>query len=108
LAKRTAAYKQLELKFPDQPDSITYYLNKPHRLKVFDYDKGARDTTISTMDSIRYMERFMHAGFVAMEPQTGHVKAWVATLVSVLGSTIKYYQSVSRAPRSNYLSTQQP
>ncbi|MEZ5005801.1 MAG: hypothetical protein R2738_06915 [Bacteroides graminisolvens] len=34
LAKRTAAYKQLELKFPDQPDSITYYLNKPYRLKV--------------------------------------------------------------------------
>jgi penicillin-binding protein 1A len=29
------------------------------------------------MDSIRYMERFMHCGFVAMEPNTGYVKAWV-------------------------------
>lgn len=77
LAKRTVAYKQLELKYPDQPDSIHHYLNLPHRLKVFDYDLGTRDTTISTMDSIRYMERFMHTGFVAIEPQTGYVKAWV-------------------------------
>ena len=35
---------------------------------------------LSTMDSIRYMVRFMHCGFVAMEPQTGHVKAWVGDI----------------------------
>lgn len=80
LAKNTIAYKLLELKFPDQPDSISYYLNQPHRLKVFDYNTGTRDTTISTMDSIRYMERYMHCGFVAMEPQTGFVKAWVGDI----------------------------
>ena len=80
LAKRTTAYKILTEKYPDQPDSIDYYLNLPHRLKVFDYDLGTRDTTISTMDSIRYMERFMHCSFVAMEPQTGQVKAWVGDI----------------------------
>lgn len=80
IAKKTSAYKNLMRKFPNQPDSIDYYLNKPHRLKVFDYDKGTRDTTISTMDSIRYMEHFMHTGFVAMEPQTGFVKAWVGDI----------------------------
>lgn len=80
LAKRTVAYKQLELKYPDQPDSIRHHLNLPHRLKVFDYNLGTRDTTISTMDSIRYMEHFMHTGFVAIEPQTGHVKAWVGDI----------------------------
>ena len=79
-AKNTNGYKLLEQKFPNQPDSISYYLNKPHRLKVFDYNTGTRDTTISTMDSIRYMERFMHCGFVAMEPQTGFVKAWVGDI----------------------------
>lgn len=77
LAKRTIAYKMLQQKYPDQPDSVDYYLNLPHRLKVFDYDLGTRDTTLSTMDSIRYMERFMHCSFVALEPQTGFVKAWV-------------------------------
>jgi len=35
---------------------------------------------MSTMDSIRYMEHFMHTGFVAMEPQTGYVKAWVGDI----------------------------
>lgn len=80
LAKRSVAYKQLKEKFGDSTDSINYYLNKPHRLKVFDYDLGTRDTTISTLDSIRYMERFMHGSFVAIEPQTGHVKAWVGDI----------------------------
>lgn len=80
LAKRTTAYKILIEKYPEQPDSVDYYLNLPHRLKVFDYDLGTRDTTISTMDSIRYMERFMHCSFVAMEPQTGQVKAWIGDI----------------------------
>ena len=35
---------------------------------------------MSTLDSIRYMVSFMHCGFVAMEPQTGHVKAWVGDI----------------------------
>lgn len=80
LAKRTVNYKLLSERFPNRPDSINYYMNLPHRLKVFDYDKGFRDTTISTMDSIRYMEHFMHCGFVAMEPQTGYIKAWVGDI----------------------------
>ena len=80
LSKRTIAYKILKQKFENREDSITYYLNKPHRLKVFDYKLGLKDTTISTMDSIRYMERFMHCGFVAMEPETGYVKAWVGDI----------------------------
>ena len=32
------------------------------------------------MDSIRYMVHFMHCAFVAMEPQTGAVKAWVGDI----------------------------
>ena len=35
---------------------------------------------MSTIDSIRYMVKFMHAGFVSMEPQNGHVKAWVGDI----------------------------
>lgn len=80
LAKRTDTYKKLVRQFPNRPDSVDYYMNKPHRLKVFDYDAGTRDTTISSMDSIRYMERFMHSSFVAMEPQSGEVKAWVGDI----------------------------
>ena len=56
-------------------------MNKPHKVKVFDYEKGSVELEMSTMDSIRYMVKFMHCGFVAMEPQNGHVKAWVGDLI---------------------------
>jgi penicillin-binding protein 1A len=80
LAKRTTTYKALSRKYPDQPDSVAYYMNKPHRITVFDYKNVKRVITMSTMDSIRYMERFMHCGFVAMEPESGYVKAWVGDI----------------------------
>lgn len=80
IAKRTSAYKNLQKRFPDSPDSVSYYMNKPHMVKLFDYENEVIEKEMSTMDSIRYMVRFMHCGFVAMEPQTGHVKAWVGDL----------------------------
>lgn len=80
IAKRTSTYKNLAEKYPNNPDSIWVVLNTPHKMKVYDYKIGERDTTLSTMDSIRYMERFMHTGFLAMEPNTGFVKAWVGDI----------------------------
>ena len=76
IAKRLPVYKYLQRRFPEHPDSIDYYLNLPHPVKLFSYE-GAIETEMSTLDSIRYMEHFMHCGFVAMESETGHVKAWV-------------------------------
>ena len=80
LAKKLPVYKMLSQRFDGNQDSIDYYLNKPHRVKLFDYENGTIEKEISTLDSIRYMEHFMHCGFVAMEPQTGHVKAWVGDI----------------------------
>lgn len=79
LAKRTTHYKYLKERFPDQPDSIDYYLNLPHRVKLFSYD-GPVEKELSTLDSIRYMVKFMHCGFVAIEPDTRQVKAWVGDI----------------------------
>ena len=76
IAKRLPVYKYLQRRFPEQPDSVEYYLNLPHPVKLFSYE-GPVETEMSTLDSIRYMEHFMHCGFVAMESETGHVKAWV-------------------------------
>ncbi|SHE87184.1 transglycosylase domain-containing protein [Dysgonomonas macrotermitis] len=80
LAKRTSMYKDLEEKFSGNQDSIDFYMNQPRKIKVFDYDTGSVEMEISAMDSIRYMQRFMHTGFLAMEPQTGFVKAWVGDI----------------------------
>lgn len=80
IAQRQPVYKYLAAKYQNNPDSITHYLNKPHKVKLFDYDKGTIEKEMSTMDSIRYMVRFMHCSMVAMEPQTGAVKAWVGDI----------------------------
>ena len=76
IAKRTSAYRYLNKKFEGNTDSIQFYLNQPHTVQVFTYD-GSDECEMSTMDSIRYMVSFMHCGFVVIEPQTRHVKAWV-------------------------------
>lgn len=80
IVQKLPIYKQLTLRYPNNPDSINYWLNKPHKVKLFDYENGTIEKEMSTMDSIRYMTRFMHCGFVAMEPTTGHVKAWVGDI----------------------------
>ena len=80
IAQRQPVYKYLAAKYQNNPDSIIYYLNKPHKVKLFDYDEGTIEKEMSTMDSIRYMVRFMHCSMVAMEPQTGAVKAWVGDI----------------------------
>ena len=77
VAKNTKIYKNLRKKYDNNPDSIHKYMNLPRKMKVFDYDRGEKEFTMSPMDSIRYMNHFLHCGFVAMEPDTKYVKAWV-------------------------------
>lgn len=80
IAERQPFYKKLVQKYPNQPDSVLYYLNKPHKVKLFDYAKGQIEKEMSSMDSIRYMVKFMHCAMVAMEPQSGAVRAWVGDI----------------------------
>ena len=79
IARRLPSYKRLEAQYPDQPDSVWHYLNTPHEVELFSYD-GKVKAQMSTMDSLRYITRFMHCGFVAMEPHTGYVRAWVGDI----------------------------
>lgn len=74
--RQTEAYKILTAKYPDQPSLVRSLLNEPHRVKLFDYD-GGHYATMSSVDSLRYMLHYMHTGFIAMEPETGDVKAYV-------------------------------
>lgn len=80
IAQRLPIYKSLQAKFPNNPDSVNYYMNKKHEVRLFDYEHGHITKEMSSMDSIRYMVRFMHSAFVAIEPQTGAVKAWVGDI----------------------------
>lgn len=75
-AKRLPFYRRLAARYADHPDSINTFLNTKRRMKVFSWS-GERDTLFSTMDSLRYYNRFLQAGMMAMDPNTGEVKAWV-------------------------------
>ena len=46
------------------------------KMHVFSW-KGEIDTIMSPKDSIRYYKYFIQSGLLSIEPQTGHVKAWV-------------------------------
>lgn len=74
--KRTERYRILKERFGNQSDSIQLKLNEKKKMKVFSW-KGERDTLMSTMDSLAYYKKFLQAGFLSMDPHTGHIKAWV-------------------------------
>lgn len=74
--KKTDYYKYLVKRFGEGNDSIKILLNQKRKMTIFTY-KGERDTLFSSMDSLRYYKRFLQAGFMAMDPATGHIKAWV-------------------------------
>jgi penicillin-binding protein 1A len=54
-------------------------------MSVFTYD-GDKDTTFSSMDSLRYYKKILNCGFMAMDPTNGHVKAWIG------GINYKYFK----------------
>lgn len=83
--KRTELYHHLKKKFGAQEDKINEELNRKKRMTVFTW-KGEKDTTFSSMDSIDYYKRFLHAGFMVMDPFTASIKAWVG------GINYKYFK----------------
>jgi penicillin-binding protein 1A len=85
IMERTDYYKFLQKRFKNNVDSINKELNRPRKMRVFAWD-GERDTTLSPMDSLKYYKKFLHTGFMAMNPHTGHIKAWVG------GINYKYFQ----------------
>lgn len=55
--------------------------SEPTAMSVFSW-KGEIDTIMKPIDSIRYYKSFLHTGMMSMNPQTGHVKAWVGGINS--------------------------
>lgn len=74
--RRTEAYRLLKQRYGNDTDSINLKLNEKKKMKIFSWE-GERDTLMSTMDSLRYYKKFLQTGFMSMDPQSGHIKAWV-------------------------------
>lgn len=85
VTKRTKQYKALVTRYGDGHDSVDIVMNIPRPMTVFSWD-GEIDTVMSSMDSIRYYKKFLQAGFMAMDPHSGHILAWVG------GINHKYFE----------------
>ncbi|WP_417857856.1 penicillin-binding protein 1A [Xanthomarina gelatinilytica] len=68
----------------DEEDIIASF-HKPTQMTIFSWE-GEIDTIMKPMDSMRYYKSFLHPGMMSMDPQTGHVKAWVG------GMNYKHFQ----------------
>jgi penicillin-binding protein 1A len=76
IVAKTDHYKNLTKLFPNQKDYVGFYLNKARKMRVYTY-KGERDTLLSTIDSIKYYNSLLHAGFITMDPINGYVKTYI-------------------------------
>lgn len=72
---RTDRYKALKAGGKSEAE-ITKVFETPVKMRVFSW-RGEIDTMLSPLDSIRYYKSYLQCGFMAMEPQTGYIKAWV-------------------------------
>ena len=66
-------------------DDIKASFEEKTAMKIFSW-KGEIDTVMRPIDSIRHYKHFLRSGMMSMDPQTGHVKAWVG------GINYKHFQ----------------
>ena len=95
-ARRWSDRYRLQHRAGKSDAEIYAQFSEPARMRVFAWnDKGYVDTTMTPDDSIRYYKSILRCGFVAIEPGTGHVKAYVG------GPDYRYfkYDNVSQGKR---------
>ena len=69
LKKQGKSNKEIEASF-EEPIKMTVF-------KWVDGKASEVDTIMKPIDSMRYYKSFLRTGMMSMDPQTGHVKAWV-------------------------------
>ncbi len=74
--RQTEAYRRYAEKYGENSDSLKIMLKKKKPMTIFTW-KGERDTLFSSYDSLFYYKQFLETGMMAMDPISGHIKAWV-------------------------------
>ncbi len=75
--KRSERYRRMKKNgYSDQ--QIDSAFNASTDMRVFSWnDQREVDTIMSPNDSIKYYKTILRSGLLSIEPQTGHIKAWV-------------------------------
>jgi penicillin-binding protein 1A len=87
-------YKLLQKRYKGDTIAINKYFTTKKRMTVFTWT-GEKDTTFSSVDSLKYYARILNTGMMTIEPSTGYIKDWVG------GIDYKYfnYDHVNQAKR---------
>ena len=73
--KNSDRYKRLK-SIGKSKKEINTIFNTKTKMRVFSW-RGPVDTIMSPNDSIKYYKYFLRSGLLSIEPQSGHIKAWV-------------------------------
>lgn len=109
--KMSRQYTKLKSNFESAAKKINAVFTTPVPMKIYDFATGGEKTeSMSPLDSVRFHQMHLQTGLLAVEPTTGHVKAWVGgighkyfkydhvTMRRAVGSTIKpfvYTQAIA-------------
>lgn len=74
--RQSERWRKMKYELGKTEEEIIASFDKPVQMEIFSW-KGEIDTIMKPIDSMLYYKSFLHPGMMAMDPQTGHVKAWV-------------------------------
>jgi penicillin-binding protein 1A len=83
--RQSERYQKLKAQGASQ-QAIEAIFQKPVLMTVFSWEEGEEAREMSPLDSVKYYLTMLNAGFLAADPSTGLIKAWVG------GIDHKYFQ----------------
>ena len=78
--KRSERWRHMKYDLKKPEEEIYKSFKEPTEMSIFSWKEGKYaeiDTVMTPIDSMRYYKHFLRPGMMSMEPQTGHVRAWV-------------------------------
>ena len=75
--KQSERWRHMKYDLKKSEKEIIASFDKPTKMSIFSWERGEIDTIMKPIDSMRYYKHFLQPGLMSMDPQTGHVKAWV-------------------------------
>lgn len=74
---KNALWSELKTNWNKLETAYTTAFKEEVPMKVYDYDEGEIEKTMSPEDSVRYYTQHLQGGMLAVDPHTGQIKAWV-------------------------------
>lgn len=86
--RRSERWRKMKFDLNKSNEEIIASFSEPVKMSIFSWngEENEIDTIMTPMDSMRYYKSFLLPAMMSMEPQTGHVKAWVG------GMNYKHFQ----------------